>query len=111
MENIIVALIAGISSVLGTAIAVKKQSQKDQIEAAKREQRQNDRLEVLEKKIDTHNAYALKFNSCDKNIALMRKDYRNLKNEVVTIKLEMKTLTKEVSNAKEVISKYHKKSA
>lgn len=109
MENIIVALIAGLSSVTGTAIAVKKQSQKDQIEAAKREQRQNDRIDVLEKKIDEHNKWGKKFGSCDKNIALMRKDYNVLKQDVTTFKIDLKTLNKEVIYVKEAISKYHQK--
>lgn len=111
MENIIVALIAGISSVTGAALAVRKQGQKDQIEAAKREQRQNDRIDILEKKIDEHNKWGKKFGSCDKNIALMRKDYNILKQEVVKFNIDLKALNKEVIYVKEVISKYHQKSS
>ena len=91
MESIIVALIAGSFSLAGTLIG-----------NAKREQRQNDRLDAIEKKIDLHNKYGKKFGSCDKNIALMRKDYKQLKQEVITIRLDLKALTKEVHNAKQV---------
>ena len=91
MESIIVALIAGSFSLAGTLIS-----------NAKREQRQNDRLDAIEKKIDLHNKYGKKFGSCDKNIALMRKDYKQLKQEVITIRLDLKALTKEVHNAKQV---------
>lgn len=54
---------------------------KFKIELAKQNQRQNDRLDAIEKKIDEHNNYGKKFESCDKNIALIQKDIEYLKEE------------------------------
>lgn len=91
-EQIIGIIISGIGSIIVAVIGLIGVIVKFNTESAKREQRQNDRLDVIEKKIDLHNQYGKKFGSCDKNIALMRKDYKLLKNEVKSINLEIKSL-------------------
>lgn len=91
-DQIIGIIISGIGSIIVAIIGLIGVIVKFNTESAKREQRQNDRLDVIEKKIDLHNQYGKKFGSCDKNIALMRKDYKLLKNEVKSINLEIKSL-------------------
>lgn len=91
-DQIIGIIISGIGSIIVAIIGLIGAIVKFNTESAKREQRQNDRLDVIEKKIDLHNQYGKKFGSCDKNIALMRKDYKLLKNEVKSINLEIKSL-------------------
>lgn len=88
-DQIVVALISGVVSIIAAIIGFIGVITKFNTESAKREQRQNDRLDVIEKKIDLHNQYGKKFGACDKNIALMRKDYKQLKSEISLIKSEV----------------------
>lgn len=60
-EAIITAIITAIGAVLGQWIISSQAKRKTSIEEAKREQRLNDRLEVIEHKLDEHNGYAQKF--------------------------------------------------
>lgn len=92
MEAIAVAIITGTFSVIGSAFAVSRQSKKDEIDAVRREQRQNDRLEVLEKKIDEHNNYGKKFASCEQSLLLMQKDHEIFKADISSIKADIKEL-------------------
>lgn len=48
----------------------------------------NSRLDRLEKKVDLHNGYAQKFESCDSNIKLCKKDISWIKEEIKEIKNE-----------------------
>lgn len=79
VSEIIGPVITGFFAVTGSYFIYLKQAKDTSIDAAKREQRQNDRLEIIEKKIDEHNNYGKKFASCEKNIALMQKDIEYLK--------------------------------
>lgn len=79
VSEIISPVITGLFAVTGSYFIYLKQAKDSSIEAAKREQRQNDRLELIEKKIDEHNNYGKKFASCEKNIALIQKDIEYLK--------------------------------
>lgn len=78
-ENLALNLISSVTAIIVAIIGVFSAFNKLKIELAKQEQRQNDRLDVIEKKIDEHNNYGKKFESCDKNIALLRKDMEYLK--------------------------------
>lgn len=85
-DSIIVAIIAGVCSVIGNALIYRKKSQEDAIADAQREQRQLDRLdridekmETLEKKVDIHNGYAEKFGDITNQITSMAKDIEFLK--------------------------------
>lgn len=85
---IIVALISAGGGVIGASLAVKKGNKEQEIKDAQREQRQSDRLDIIEeritnlsKKVDIHNGYAEKFGQVATNMALMAKDIEYLKNK------------------------------
>jgi hypothetical protein len=71
-DAIIVAIIAGICSVLGQWLISHQQSQKRKIEDAVRDARQEDRLASIEKKLDEHNGYAKKFAEIQTDIAVIK---------------------------------------
>lgn len=79
--NLSGAIITGTFTLVGNYFIYLKRAREHNIEAAKREQHQNDRLDLIEKKIDEHNNYGKKFESCEKNIALIQKDIEYLKEE------------------------------
>lgn len=85
-DAVIVAVITGVCSVIGSYLAMRKKSRDDDSKAAAREQRQEDRFESIEKwmknvdkKLDEHNGYAKKFADTSKDIALIQKDIEYLK--------------------------------
>lgn len=85
---IIVALIGSAGGCIGAIAGLKKVQKKSEIEAAVREQRQNDRfdridekIERLEKKVDIHNGYAEKFGSIAVSLEGMQKDIEYLKSD------------------------------
>ena len=78
-EAVIVALVTGICGVIGQYLISNKKSREDDIKDAQREQRQNDRMEVIEKKLDEHNGYAQKFGQIEKDITKIQKDVEYLR--------------------------------
>ena len=93
MEVIISSSITGILALLSNYFIYLKRSRTDNIEQAKREQYQNDRLDVIEKKVDSHNHYAQKFTEFKEEIndisttqKLMQKDISYIKKEVFNAK-------------------------
>lgn len=78
MKEIIVAVITGVCAVLGQWIISRRQSKNQQVEDAKRDQRQEDRLAVIEKKIDIHNGYAERFAEIGTDIAVIKNDIKTL---------------------------------
>lgn len=85
MTEIIVAIIAGVASIAGAYIATKsamdKKSREDAIADAQREQRQADRLEAIEQKLDIHNGYAEKLGEIQLDIAGIHKDIEFLREQ------------------------------
>lgn len=78
-EAIVVALITAAASIFGSYLLYHKSS-KEQIEKmAKSEQKTMDRLEAIEKKLDIHNGYALKFEDIRVSIAEIRTEIKNIK--------------------------------
>ena len=82
LETVVTAL----AGIVGAYLAVRKGNQEREIKDAQREQRQSDRLDVidekisrLEKKVDVHNGYAEKFAENNKTLAVMAKDIEYLK--------------------------------
>lgn len=67
-ESIAVALITGASAVVSNVVISRKKSRQDAIDNALREQRQADRLDRLEHKVDIHNGYAKRFTDIEKSI-------------------------------------------
>lgn len=69
LAYIIAPIITGLFAVLGQWFISVNQNRKKTIEDAKRDQRLEDRLSAVEKKIDIHNGYAQHFADIDKSIA------------------------------------------
>lgn len=82
-ETILAVIITGVCGVVGSYISarsvIEKKSREDAIKDAQREQRQTDRLEAIEHKLDIHNGYAEKLGSIDISMAAMQKDIEYLK--------------------------------
>lgn len=88
ITSIIVAIIAAISSIVGAYLACRRSNREQEIKDAQREQRQADRLDIIDekigtlsKKVDIHNGYAEKFGEISKNMAVMAKDIEFLKSK------------------------------
>lgn len=82
-EGVIVAIIAGISAVLGAyvsnAATLRRKSREDITKEAQREQKLYDRLDRLEKKVDEHNEYGRKFGEISSAIQVIQKDIEWIK--------------------------------
>lgn len=78
-EAIIIALITGLCSVAGQAVISHRRAHENDIKDAQREQRQEDRMGVIERKLDEHNGYAKKFESVEKSIVEIKKDIEYLR--------------------------------
>ena len=78
-STIIVALITGICSVIGNYFISIKNKKESEIRDAQREQKQCDRLEAIEHKLDIHNGYAEKLGDISISMAMMQKDIEYLK--------------------------------
>lgn len=78
-STIIVALITGICSVIGNYFISIKNKKENEIRDAQREQKQSDRLEAIEHKLDIHNGYAEKLGDISVSMAMMQKDIEYLK--------------------------------
>lgn len=77
--SIVVAIITGSFAVLGNWLVSRSQAEKRKIENAVRDARQEDRLESIEKKLDIHNGYAEKFAEIGQDIAVIKTEIKNLK--------------------------------
>lgn len=77
-DAVIVALITGICAVVGQWLISRKQSQDRETAEAVRDQRIEDRLQGVEKKLDIHNGYAEKFAEIGADIAVIKNDIKTL---------------------------------
>lgn len=80
-ETIICTIITAVAGVVGAYAAVQKGRREDAIKDAQREQRQADRLETIERKLDEHNGYAEKLGDISKSMVAMQKDIEHLKSK------------------------------
>ena len=78
-EAIIIAIIAALGSVLGQWLISRKQSQDRAIAEAERETRLDERLKGVERRLDTHNNYAVKIGDIQRDIAVIKTEIKNLK--------------------------------
>lgn len=78
----IISIVTALIGVFAKLLDISKSIKKADLESALREERQNARLDALEKKVDLHNHYGKKFESCDKNIALIKKDISYMKKDI-----------------------------
>ena len=77
-EEIIIAIITGACAVLGQWLISRQQTAKRKIDEAVRDQKLEDRISALEKKIDIHNGYAEKFSEIGTDIAVIKNDIKTL---------------------------------
>lgn len=77
-EGIIIAIITGLFAVLGQWLISRQQTAKRKIDEAVRDQKLEDRISALEKKIDIHNGYAEKFAEIGTDIAVIKNDIKTL---------------------------------
>lgn len=80
-ETIICTIITAVAGIVGAYAAVQKGRREDAIKDAQREQRQADRLEAIERKLDEHNGYAVKLGDISKSMVAMQKDIEYLKSK------------------------------
>ena len=78
-DVVIVAIITGICSVVGQWLISRAQNEKRKIEDAVRDARLDDRLTVVEKRLDTHNNYAEKIGQIQIDLASLATEIKNLK--------------------------------
>ena len=78
-DAIIVAIIAGLCSVIGQWIISHQASEKRKVEDAVRDARQEDRLSTIENQLRIHNSYAERFSEIQTDIAVIKNDIKNLK--------------------------------
>lgn len=77
--SILTAIIAAGASIFGSWAASQKQRREDAVKDAQREQKQADRLDAIEHKLDIHNGYAEKFSKMSESIVGIKKDIEFLK--------------------------------
>lgn len=78
-DAIIVALIAGLCSVVGQWLISHQATEKRKVEDAMRDQKQEDRLATIENQLRIHNSYAEKFGEIQTDIAVIKTELKNLK--------------------------------
>ena len=78
-DAIIVAIIAGLFSVIGQWIISRQASEKRKVDDAVRDARQEDRLKVIESQLKIHNSDAEKFGEIQTDIAVIKNELRNLR--------------------------------
>ena len=78
-EAIIIAIIAAVGSVIGQWFISRAQAQKRKVDDAVRDARLDDRLAGVEKRLDEHNKYAVKFGEIQTDIAVIKNEIKNLK--------------------------------
>lgn len=77
-DVVVVALITGICSVIGQWLISRRQNKDRETAEAVRDQRIEDRLQAVERKLDVHNGYAEKFAEIGADIAVIKNDIKTL---------------------------------
>ena len=80
-EAIIVALIAGVTTIAGNWLVSLKETRKKDIKQSQRDQYIDLKLESIEEKLDEHNNYAKKFEVVEKSIIEIKKDIEYLRKD------------------------------
>lgn len=88
ITQILVAIIALLSSIFGGVLGYIGRSKKQAVIDAKHEQQQADlfdrlflEMDGIKKRLDTHNKYAEKFNEIEKSITVIKKDIEYIRKE------------------------------
>lgn len=85
-ENIIVAVITGIFATIGVVVTNYASNKRNSISQAKRDQKLQDTIDDLTKRVDIHNGYAEKFAETTTSINLLQKDVEYIKGEIKELK-------------------------
>ena len=78
-DAVIVAIITAGASVIAQVIIGWSNHNRDELERAVREQELDDRLKVIEEKLDEHNGYAVRIGQMEKDLTKISKDIEYLK--------------------------------
>ena len=80
-DVIIVAIIAGLCSVIGQWLISRSQIKSRKVDDAVRDAKLEDRLKGVEKRLDEHNGYAARFGEIQTDIAVIKNDIKTLYKE------------------------------
>lgn len=79
LSNIIVAVLAIFGSYVANMTISVKKNREDEKKDIERESRQDERMKVIEHKLDIHNGYAEKLNNIEMSIVSIQKDIDYIK--------------------------------
>lgn len=77
-DVVLAALIGAVASIIVNLISAGNQRKKRAIEEAVKDERLENRLKSIEKKLDTHNGYAEKLGGISTDIAVIKNDIHTL---------------------------------
>ena len=78
-DAVLVALITGGAAVLSNWLITRSNREKDTSARAQKEQKTQDRLESIEKKLSEHNDYAKRFEQISKDLVEIKTELKHLK--------------------------------
>lgn len=81
-EAVIVALITAGTSIVVQLIVNSHNNSENHIEQARRDQKLDDRLEHIDKKLEEHNGYAKLFSETSMSIVALKKDIEWIKGKI-----------------------------
>lgn len=79
-DVVIAALIGAVASIIVNLITLAGQNRKRAVEEAVKDERLENRLTSIEKKLETHNSYAEKLGKIQMDVAVIKNDIQTLKN-------------------------------
>lgn len=80
-EAVIVAIITGITTILGSYFVNKKEATKDSNNRNERQVLIDKQLDLIQEKLDEHNHYASRFEEIEKAIIAIQKDIHYISKE------------------------------
>lgn len=89
-DVILAALIGAAASIIVNLINNFQQSKRRAVEDAVKEERLQNRLKNIEKKLDTHNGYAETFQDIRKDVNAIQTSIAVMENDIKTLKEERK---------------------
>lgn len=78
-DPVLIALITGLCAVVGQWLISHSQNEKRKVDEAVRDAKLEDRLDSVERKLDEHNGYAKLFGTITTDIAVIKTELKNLK--------------------------------
>ena len=84
-DVVLAALIGAAASIIVNLIALAQQGKKRAVEDARKDERLENRLTSIEHKLETHNKYAEKLESIQKDMGEIQTDIAVIKNDIKTL--------------------------